>query len=234
MMLGQRWPDIFTHIGSMGFQCWAGLLVTLGQRWPNVAHIRPTLVQCWTNVMRKLAIHWANVGPTCWGNIGPMSKITLGQRHLPTLAQCNWLHWPNIGPTLACYLGESQDNDSNSLTTEYELSQASESLWTPIGSQDVDVSSMKRKALDNFLTVCEANPIKNTDLKSNKERLYCKSPKDLFSSIRFFSSRSGTSLTKDPCENWWAKRVLFTCRSHRSLQVMLWLGNATPNLVTSS
>ena len=105
MMLGQRWPDIFTHIGSMGFQCWAGLLVTLGQRWPNVAHIRPTLVQCWTNVMRKLAIHWANVGPTCWGNIGPMSKITLGQHHLTTLAQCNRLHWANVGPMLACYLG---------------------------------------------------------------------------------------------------------------------------------
>lgn len=46
---------------------------------------------------------------------------------------------------------------------------------------------MKRKALDNFLTVCEASPIKktknnNTNLrlgaqfKSNKEMLYCKSP----------------------------------------------------------
>ena len=64
-------------------------LMTLGQRWPNVAHIEHTLVQCWTNVMRKLAIHLAYVGPTRWDNIGPMGKITLGQRHLPTLAQCN-------------------------------------------------------------------------------------------------------------------------------------------------
>ena len=98
-------PIYYTHLGSMLFQCWAGLLVTLGQRWPNVAHNGPTLVQCWTKVMRKLAIHWVNVGPTRWDNIGPMSRITLGQRHLPTLAQCNWLHWPNVGPTLACYLG---------------------------------------------------------------------------------------------------------------------------------
>ena len=108
-----------THIGSMLFQCWAGLLVMLGQRWPNVAHIGPTLVKCWPNVLGKLAIHWANVGPTRWDNIGPMSKIILGQHHLPTFAQCNWLHWSNVGPTLACYLGsdlkcrENHQNDEH-------------------------------------------------------------------------------------------------------------------------
>ena len=89
-----------SHKGSSLIQCWARLLVTLGQGWPNASHIGLTLVQCWTNVMRKLA--------TRWDNIGPMSKITLGQHHFPTLALCDWLPWANVGPMLACYLGSSQ------------------------------------------------------------------------------------------------------------------------------
>ena len=81
----------------MVFQYLAGLLVRLDQRVPYVALIVPTLVQCLTNIMRKLAIHWANVGPTRWGNIGPMSKITLDQPHLPTLPNVT----DYIGPMLA-------------------------------------------------------------------------------------------------------------------------------------
>ena len=37
----------------------------------------------------------------CWANVGPMSKIMLGQRMLPTLAQCEMpmlvQRWSNIG-----------------------------------------------------------------------------------------------------------------------------------------
>ena len=73
---------------SILIQCWVGLLVSC------VAHIGPTLVQCWTSMS------WENLL-----YIGPMSKITLGQHHLPTLAQCNWLHWPDVGIMLAHYLG---------------------------------------------------------------------------------------------------------------------------------
>lgn len=49
--------------------------------------------------------HCADVGPTCWANVGPISKITLGQHQLPTLGQCNWFCWANVGPTQSCYLG---------------------------------------------------------------------------------------------------------------------------------
>ena len=45
--------------------------------------------------------------PTCWANKGPMSKITLGQRYLPTLVQRSCQQNANICPTLGCYLGGS-------------------------------------------------------------------------------------------------------------------------------
>ena len=88
-------------------KCWAGLLVTLGKRWP---------------MSHTLGQSWFNVGPMLWENsqcIGPKLAQHFGTilgrwtklhwanviDHLPTLGQCNWLHWSNVGQTLACYLG---------------------------------------------------------------------------------------------------------------------------------
>ena len=40
-----------------------------------------------------------------------MSKMTLGQRKLPTLGQRSTLPKSYIGPTLSCYLGYQGQND---------------------------------------------------------------------------------------------------------------------------
>ena len=41
---------------------------------------------------------WTNIEPTVGKNVGPMSKMTSGQRHLPHKTA-------NVGPTNDCYLG---------------------------------------------------------------------------------------------------------------------------------
>ena len=56
-----------------------------GQHWANLTHYW----QCWHLVGMRSYLRWPNNLPSCWTNVGPMSKITVGQRTAS-----------NIGPTL--------------------------------------------------------------------------------------------------------------------------------------
>ena len=76
-------PTLASNIGPM-------LLITLGQRWPNVtAEGRPKLTQhCFMVGAHTLSKPYANE-----------------QRDFePTSGQCSCLGWANVGPTYACYL----------------------------------------------------------------------------------------------------------------------------------
>lgn len=65
------------------------------------------LVHRWLLVGVKYCLHWAIVDPTNWAIVGPISKITLAQQRLATLAQHNGFCWANVGPIQTCYLGNS-------------------------------------------------------------------------------------------------------------------------------
>lgn len=61
------------------------------------------------------------------------------------------------------------------------MSQSSGSVWTPTASQDnaseISACNLKRKALDQFLTICDASPIKKT-LTANWEDCSDRTKKD--------------------------------------------------------
>ena len=105
--LAQCWPNVVNQILTSA-QCWPNVvnqILTLAQCWPSVVNEILTLAQCWPNVIQLDIQHWPNVVPTVGSNVGPMSKITLGQCHLPTLGQYNLRWWANVGPMSSCYLG---------------------------------------------------------------------------------------------------------------------------------
>ena len=93
-----------TSVGSSWAQRLVICIIALGQLWPSVGPIQyryynvgPVLVQrwyivvwlaeCWHLIQWLESKCWANVKPTVGDYVGPMNKITLGQRLFSTLAQ---------------------------------------------------------------------------------------------------------------------------------------------------
>ena len=82
LMLAHRWPTGGPPVAHLACHM-PTVPLTLAQRWPNSG-------------MTTVACHFGQ-----WANVGPLAKMTLAHRWLPTVAQW-WSHrWPNVGPPVA-------------------------------------------------------------------------------------------------------------------------------------
>ena len=61
----------------------------VSRTWASCFCVKIDLVPRSANISMKNVVRWPNMEPTCWCNVGPMSKITMGQHRRATLGRYN-------------------------------------------------------------------------------------------------------------------------------------------------